>query len=87
MAWYETLIRANKDVNTNECAYQDKIEAQDDNHYNDPNDYNNYNYYNDYNYYLEAGEGMSCEEESQGVSDASWCLSLECWLEMSPGQI
>ena len=37
--------------------------------------------------YLESVEGMSCEEERPGVSDASWCWSLECLVEMSPGPI
>ena len=41
----------------------------------------------DDNEYLGACEGMSCEEERPGVSEASWCGSQEGRLEMSSGEI
>ena len=41
----------------------------------------------DDNVYFEAVEGMSCEKERPGFSEASWYWSQECRLEMSPGEI
>ena len=55
--------------------------------YMNKDDYQHHIEAEDDNDYLGAVEGMSYGEEGPVVSDASWCESQECWLEMSPSEI